>query len=79
LWWTGSHWRIDPSRDDALTTGFVGSLAKLIAEEAHTLTTLALSSPPGREQKDLLERIFRPHFAARRTISEGYLPSCALT
>jgi len=26
-----------------------------------------------------LERIFRPHFAARRTISEGYLPSCALT
>ena len=26
-----------------------------------------------------LYRIFRPHFAARRTISEGYLPSCALT
>src|SRR5438046_6911079 len=26
-----------------------------------------------------LQRIFRPHFAARRTISEGYLPSCALT
>ena len=26
-----------------------------------------------------LYRIFRPHFAARPTISEGYLLSCALT
>jgi RNA-directed DNA polymerase len=25
-----------------------------------------------------IQRIFRPHFAARRTISEGYLPSCIL-
>src|SRR5215813_14269662 len=25
-----------------------------------------------------VQRVFRPHFAARRTISEGYLPSCAL-
>jgi len=25
-----------------------------------------------------IERIFPPHFAARRTISEGYLPSCSL-
>ena len=25
-----------------------------------------------------LQRIFPPHFAARRTISEGYLSSCSL-
>ena len=55
LAWTGAYWRIDPSRDDALTTGFVGNLAKLIAQEAQDLTTLALSYPSGREQKDLLE------------------------
>jgi transposase len=29
--------------------------------------------------RDVLKRIFRPHFAARPTISEGYLLSCALT
>src|SRR5262249_48204250 len=27
---------------------------------------------------DTIQPIFRPHFAARRTISEGYLPSCIL-
>jgi hypothetical protein len=31
-----------------------------------------------RHAANRFERIFPPHFAARRTISEGYLPSCSL-
>lgn len=40
----------------------------------------ALETEAGQRNVYLyLQRIFRPHFAARPTISEGYLLSCALT
>jgi putative DNA primase/helicase len=53
LMWTGSHWRIDPSKDDALTTGFVATLPKIIAKEAQELMSIALGCPPGQGQKEL--------------------------
>jgi hypothetical protein len=54
LMWTGSHWRIDPSKDDALTTGFVATLPQAIAQEAQDLMHIALNTPAGTAQKELL-------------------------
>ena len=55
LFWTGAYWRIDPSRDDALTTGYVKHLAAIIAQEAEVLSHLASQSPDPKARTELME------------------------
>jgi hypothetical protein len=59
---------------DALLSQYGAS--ENVCHHAATTTLLAQGAPLLWDAT--LERIFPPHFAARRTISEGYLPSCSL-
>ena len=51
--WTGQFWRPDPTRDDALATGFVSGLALTIAEEAAALFAAAAHTDNAAERKAL--------------------------
>ena len=51
--WTGQFWRPDPTKDDALATGFVSGLALTIAEEAAALFTAAAQPANAAERKTL--------------------------
>ena len=51
--WTGRFWRIDPTAEGTLATGFVGKLSRTIAAEAQTLLSYAASERDGEKREAL--------------------------
>jgi P4 family phage/plasmid primase-like protien len=55
LMWDGSVWRLDPTKDDALTTGFIADLPKVIAKEAEVLAGLVATATDKRQREEFAE------------------------
>jgi putative DNA primase/helicase len=55
LMWDGKAWRLDPTKDDALTTGHIADLPKVIAKEAEVLAGLVATAADKRQREEFAD------------------------